>query len=161
MKQFTKINTQKTNDLKLKTCGITRTEQLRTCRKCQNISFDITKGFICSVTSSYAIFTNQCSDFKQAAFVSSKKVLKPSQLSVNEFVKSSENKLILRKLLLVLAMVFFGCLMLNDPYLFSLEPARITDSFARKLLGFFWGVPTGLLSLVAGVYFAFRLLIRR
>jgi hypothetical protein len=138
---------------------MTRTEQLRTCKKCKNLDFDLKKGFICSVTSSYATFTSKCLDFKAATFVSKKRALKPSQLSVRKIVKS-KNDFVAKNMLLIFAMVFIGFLMLDDPYLFSLDPNHLTESFARKLLNFFWGIPTGLLSLGTGVYFTFRMLIK-
>jgi hypothetical protein len=140
---------------------MTRTEQLRTCRKCHHINFDIKKGFICGKTSNYATFTDKCFDYKEATFISKKKVLKTAQLSMDERVKSSTRSLLFKKVLLIFALVFMGCLMLDDPNLFSLNAAKMTDSVARKVLSFFWGIPSGLFSLFGGLYLSYRLITKK
>lgn len=140
---------------------MTRTEQLRTCRKCHHINFDIKKGFICGKTSTYATFTDKCFDFQEATFISKKKVLKPAQLSMVEKVKSSTKSAMFKKVLFIFALVFLGCLMLEDPHLFSLDPANLTDSVARSVLSFFWGIPSGLFSLAGGLYLSFRLITKK
>ncbi len=140
---------------------MTRTEQLRTCRKCHYINFDIKKGFICGKTSNYATFTDKCFDYKEATFISKKKVLKPAQLSMVDKVKTSTTIHKIKKLPFILALVFLGFLMLDDPNLFSLNPESITDSVARKILSFFWGIPSGLFSLVGGLSLSFRLITKK
>ncbi len=140
---------------------MTRTEQLRTCKKCNNINFDIKKGFICSVSSDYARFENKCIDFNQASFVSKKKVLKPSQLIGIDAVNPKSKKISIRRILVIFSVVLLGCMMIDDPYLFSMDSNELTDSFARKLMNFIWGIPTGLLALFAGFYLAYQLLAKR
>jgi len=135
---------------------MTRTEQLRTCRKCHNINFSVKKGFICSVTYDYATFNETCGDFKQATFISNKKVLKPSQLTVIEKVNKSTSNIKLKKILGILVIIILGSMMLEDPYLFSMNPQEITDSIARKTLNFIWGIPSGLLTLSIGFYLTYR-----
>ncbi len=140
---------------------MTRTEQLRTCRKCHHINFDIKKGFICGKTSNYATFTDKCFDYKEATFISKKKVLKPAQLLMVDRVKSSTRGTIFKKVLLIFSLVFLGCVMLDDPNLFSLNPVEMTDSVARKILSVFWGIPSGLFSLGGGLYLSFRLITKK
>ena len=138
---------------------MTRTEQLRTCRKCCHINFDTRKGFICSLTANYATFTHKCINFNEATFVSKKKILKPSKLQLIEKVKARAKKGAIKRMMLIFTLVFLGCLMLDDPYLFS--PDFGGRFSVRKALDLLWGVPSGLFFLGLGFYLAFQMLMKR
>lgn len=140
---------------------MTRTEQLRTCRKCQHISFDIKKGFICSVTSNYATFTDKCHDFKEATFISKKKVLKPSDLTIKERVMTTAKSEKFKSGVVIFLMILFGALMLEDPNLFALESDQLANSFARKFLNLFWSVPIGLLLFAIGLFKVFKTFVNK
>ena len=140
---------------------MTRTEQLRTCKKCKYINFDVKKGFICSVISNYATFTEKCTDFKGASSISNKKLLKPSQLTAKEIIKGKRRFAELKKAVATFAMIFIGCMMLEDPNLFSMDANELTDSLARKTLNLIWGETVGFLILFAGFYLSYKLFLKR
>ena len=140
---------------------MTRTEQLRTCRKCNHINFSVKKGFICSVTYDYANFENNCNDFQQATFISNKKVLKPADLTVVEIVKNKANNKNVRKIFGVLILGILGLMMIEDPNLFSSNQHEITNSIARKVMNVIWGIPSGLLALGVGFLLAFQIISKK
>ncbi len=74
---------------------MTRTEQLKFCKKCTNQKFNPSKGIICSLTDDVADFTDSCENYQknelmiekeQAAFSELRDNSKRSKLAINIFI---------------------------------------------------------------------------
>lgn len=130
-----------------------KVHQLNTCKVCNNISYNIERGIVCSVTNDIAAFDKKCSNY-------SKSIEILTMDSIKDYRKDKMKNLMIAFLkkhivpaFAILLLIAIGYSMILWPDLFETTVARKADGGANQFVNIIWSVPAGIILLFTGIYF--------
>lgn len=127
--------------------------QLNTCKVCDNISYDINKGIVCSVTNDIAAFDKKCTNYsKSMEFLTMDSIKNYKKNKLKNLIGTFIKKHIAPALAIIL-LIATGYLMILWPELFEGSTIRRAEAGTSQILNLIWSIPTGIVLLFFGIYF--------